>query len=421
MDFPSSGARGFFEILMPGVFLLINLLIFVFCPLLGFADTSAREELFKSLSGNAYSLAFLICFGYLIGVVLRVFRTQWADDWSAKVIARFSPNERNLAYVTDPFFYGNWVRAKCSERLPAGAAQFYDDFWKDKFGTSAMGNTTFYNFCKGIIAKYDEQSAREIFAGEALSRFISGSLFALIISLVLALLNGLVMLIGRVNWMAEIAFAAAVLYAFLALGILLRFRFIRCKEVDTVFAACFANRQEFEKLLPKRSDQLKQQVNPPNERYLERKSLLECVWERIPAGEGLPALSLDQLIALMKERSASKSYLSSIYFAGADIDHPFFLKNDKVAIGIAVLPEDAEKAGKRKRHPHQVEIGVVLRGKLCLHMLEKNQERSCDLKEGDEYVIQRDVCHWITAIPNTPSAFLFLKTNPAQEPRGVDC
>jgi quercetin dioxygenase-like cupin family protein len=196
---------------------------------------------------------------------------------------------------------------------------------------------------------------------------------------------------------------------------------IRCKEVDTVFAACFANGQEFEKLLPKRSNQSKQTMNPPNEHYLELKSLVECAWTQMPAAEGKSALSLDQLITLMKERSTSKPYLSSIYFAGADVDHPYFLKNDKLAIGISVLPEDAEKAGKRRRHPHQIEIIVVLHGRLCLHLFERNQERSCDLNEGDNYVIEKNVCHWITAILNQHSAYMFFKTNPAKEPRGVEC
>jgi quercetin dioxygenase-like cupin family protein len=123
----------------------------------------------------------------------------------------------------------------------------------------------------------------------------------------------------------------------------------------------------------------------------------------------------------MRERSLSKPYLSSLYFAGADVDHPFFLKNETVAIGISVLPEDAEKAGKRKCHPHQVELIVVLLGALSLHTVEGNQKRSYDLKKGAEFVIGKGVCHWITAVSDEPSAYLFVKTNPAQQPRGIDC
>ena len=107
-----------------------------------------------------------------------------------------------------------------------------------------------------------------------------------------------------------------------------------------------------------------------------------------------------------------------MYFAGADVDHPFFLQSDALGVGIAVLPEDAAKALTRKRHPHQVEVVFVLDGALRLH-IESNAP--VVLRKGDHHVIGKNICHWITPIENEPGVFAFVKTNPAQEPRGVSC
>ena len=135
-----------------------------------------------------------------------------------------------------------------------------------------------------------------------------------------------------------------------------------------------------------------------------------------------PGVSLGDLVALMKEGSAAKGYLSSLYFASAEGDHPYFLKNDRVAMGLAVLPEDAEKAGLSKRHPHQKEVIIVLDGTLHLKVVKQSGERvEIDLCQGELYVIEEGECHRITPVRDQNAAFLFVKTNPAQEPRGEEC
>lgn len=155
-----------------------------------------------------------------------------------------------------------------------------------------------------------------------------------------------------------------------------------------------------------------------DEKYVEREKVLNEASRR----GGEQGVSLGDLVALMKEGSASKSYLSSLYFAGAEGDHPYFLKNDRVAMGLAVLPEDAEKAGLSKRHPHQKEVIIVLDGVLHLEVVKQSGERvELDLTQGDLYVIEEGECHRITPVDGKDAAFLFVKTNPAQEPRGEDC
>ena len=137
--------------------------------------------------------------------------------------------------------------------------------------------------------------------------------------------------------------------------------------------------------------------------------------------ERRPAVSLQRLVSLMKERSQTKGYLSSIYFAGAYVDHPFFLKNDRIAVGIATLPEDAEKAGRRKRHPHQQEVIFVLDGRLRLEVDEGGEVAEKLLQQGDVFLIPPGQCHRIQADDELDAPDMFVKTNPPLEPRSEDC
>ena len=155
-----------------------------------------------------------------------------------------------------------------------------------------------------------------------------------------------------------------------------------------------------------------------DEKHVEREKVLSEASRRSEE----PGVSLGDLVALMKQESRSKDYLSSLYFAGAEGDHPYFLKNDRVAMGLAVLPEDAEKAGLSKRHPHQKEVIIVLDGTLRLEVVKQSGERvELDLCQGDLYVIEEGECHRITPVDGKDAAFLFVKTNPTEEPRGEAC
>jgi Arc/MetJ-type ribon-helix-helix transcriptional regulator/quercetin dioxygenase-like cupin family protein len=154
------------------------------------------------------------------------------------------------------------------------------------------------------------------------------------------------------------------------------------------------------------------------EAYHRRAKLLAEAWNNGATPAGLKALMLPALVAAMRQSHQTSHPSTSMYFAGADVDHPYFLQSDALGVGIAVLPEDAAKALVRKRHPHQVEVIFVLDGALRLHI---EAEAPLVLKKGNHFVIGENVCHWITPIENQPGVFVFVKTNPAQEPRGVSC
>ena len=153
-----------------------------------------------------------------------------------------------------------------------------------------------------------------------------------------------------------------------------------------------------------------------------RERLIRGAWDETPSGSVSPrALHLPELVAAMKQQGKITPDLACLYFAGADVDHPYFLQNTALAFGISVLPENAEKAAKSKRHPHQVEVIFVLDGSLDLHVEGRQGVEIHSLSQGDHYVIGKDVCHWITPQEGRSAVFAFAKTNPALEPRSIDC
>ena len=90
--------------------------------------------------------------------------------------------------------------------------------------------------------------------------------------------------------------------------------------------------------------------------------------------------------------------------------------------GISVLPQDAEKASQVKQHPHQTEVIFILQGSLELHFGSSSKiARVRLLSAGEHFVISPGVCHWITPAGSGEAVYLFVKTNPAQEPRSQPC
>jgi len=131
-------------------------------------------------------------------------------------------------------------------------------------------------------------------------------------------------------------------------------------------------------------------------------------------------MTLDALVGLMRSRSKESPRLSSLYFAGADRDHPYFLHTDRVAMGLSVLPEDEPKSRKTKRHPHQHEMIFVLDGALRLEILRNGKWKATALKAGQIKVIYPNKYHRIVS-GGKRAVFLFVKSKPAKEPRELAC
>jgi ABC-type multidrug transport system fused ATPase/permease subunit len=247
-DIPTiGGARGIFEIFVPGVFLLLNLTGIVY--LLPFTDTNTKNLILVCFSNPILSLIIIICFGYLIGVILRLFRTEKADRLSAKWNQKFNSYARQedgtlKLWAYEEFPYIGWIGEVCKLYLPPNALDFYNKTWTCR--RLEGQNRQFFNFCKTMINSVDERATNEIYSAEALSRYISGIFYSLVISSALLFLTTILHFIisGKIMILLLL-----ILFAyFLAIVVLLRyFRFIRIKEVEIVFAATFENRSIFEK------------------------------------------------------------------------------------------------------------------------------------------------------------------------------
>ena len=424
MEFPTSSTRGFFEILMPGVFLLLNILLTIYLLVLKIIPNinDIPDSILKIVASPALFIVLLIVFGYPLGFVLRLLKNKNIDKLSAGYIKFLKPKDKDEYYLTDVFFYNNWMYKKSLSHLPKAASDFYKKYWYDKYSDNAALNTTFINFCKSILSKFDQNSCNEVYAAEATIRFVSGSYYALQISVLLMVLNSYLL-----NKMYP--FKAYLITIFIILGyivllhvILLQYRLLRCKEVDTIFSACFANREKFKKLLPTYLDR-RTITSPAESNYNVRKKIFVELWKaKKKKKELIHSVKLDELISKMKEESEDHPFLSSLYFAGSYIDHPFFIESDKIAIGISVLPEDSEKAGLKKKHPHQTEYLVVLNGTIDVFIKPKNKIEQIVLHENESYEIQKDICHWISINESCKSAaYMFIKTNPSKEPKSKEC
>jgi hypothetical protein len=200
------------------------------------------------VSNAALVLVIAVGFGYLIGMLLRLFQTELPDKLSAAWGRSFESRAREKGrkgfklWATEDFPYIGWIGESCKLYLPPEAQAFYERVWANRKQDGP--NKQFFNYCKILIVANDERSANEIYAAESVTRYISGMFYALILSFVSILLPT----IPRYLSGQSITGIGLLLVAyFLAIVVIVQhFRFIRIKEVETVFAASFKNREIFE-------------------------------------------------------------------------------------------------------------------------------------------------------------------------------
>jgi hypothetical protein len=252
MNIPTiGGARGIFEIFVPGMFLLVNLGVVVY--LFPFVDEETKRLIAAGASDPVVALLVAVGFGYLVGVLLRLFRPALPDKLSAACIRRFGRHRRRgddepalRAYEDFPYF--GWIGEVCRECLGSDEAlEFYEKTWgridegREKKGLSSP----FFNFCKALVSCADEKSANEVYAAEALTRYMSGMFYALVFAFLMILVTVILRYVFDGETMVGLIIVLC-FYLFAIGAILSRFRSIRAKEVGIVFAACFKNRHLFE-------------------------------------------------------------------------------------------------------------------------------------------------------------------------------
>jgi hypothetical protein len=267
MDIPTvGGARGIFELFVPGAFFLLNLMgIAYYVPGL---KTLMQEIVSLGKENPLPATVGVICFGYLFGVLLRLFQVDRVDALSAfsrrftfwfwrprSLVRKFrsirrkeEPKEEAPLWTRDRFPYITLLGNVCERQLlPEEAQDFYRAVWEPRSQQGGRKpNKQFFNFCKTVVGLLDARAGVEAYAEESLGRFIAGMFYTLTIAAALILALWL-----RLGSLAQPFPLKWILLVYLpAILVILRFyRFIRIKETQTLFAASFANRAELAKLL----------------------------------------------------------------------------------------------------------------------------------------------------------------------------
>lgn len=234
------GTRGIFEIFIPGLFLLLNIVAFF---AIIFHNTFKIDINLSGLTDKTLIAVLLIIgFGYLLGVILRLFRAERADKasmWLIRILhgALFKKDDMSKKFAFEDFPYIQWLNFTFKERLSKEIYTFFKDYWLD------YNNKTYFNFIKTIISVEDEKTSSEIYAQESLSRYISSMFYALLFSIIFIIILLLYIDINSINnFDISILWSFLILYIFLTIGILSNYRFIRIKEVHIVIALSYKHK-----------------------------------------------------------------------------------------------------------------------------------------------------------------------------------
>jgi len=79
--------RGFFDLLLPGVFILLHLALVLYA----IGTVAMRDALAELSLRPAFTFVIIVPTGYLIGLALRMTRTGYADRRSAEFPIQFRP------------------------------------------------------------------------------------------------------------------------------------------------------------------------------------------------------------------------------------------------------------------------------------------------------------------------------------------
>jgi mannose-6-phosphate isomerase-like protein (cupin superfamily) len=477
MDISKLGFRTIIGITLPGT-ILVLVCIYSLSNIYEMCNIPLPEYLLLKQE-QILKLFLLFIMSYLVGSILRLNSADNLDDKSSKItVKRFLKRNKNFESATftewkegklgyydilqkmenntidkkfdeiiwryEKFPYPIWQFRKFILYHPFDTYLFFKKFKESmKIGPGGRGKE-FFNYCKMVIHQSCNSTSnsviQEITLAEALVRFYAGTYYGLIFSFwvficllsmqiihLLLFSNSVLFFKSFFTDTYNISLFLAIVRTIIFTGavyimeimIVRRFRGLRIKEVDTVYDALYLiskGNAEVIKTFPIEDRKI-------SEKYKQREDLIKTVFFESKNKDFPPTISLDVLISIMKERCKIHNYLSSLYFAGnnPDYHHPYFLKNDNIAIGLSILPEDIEKTSNYKHHPHQTEIIFVISGSIIIEYDYKIKHGPVILEEGDHFIIEKGQCHMILPADENNAVFLFVKTNPNKEPRGKSC
>ncbi|MDJ0903902.1 MAG: hypothetical protein QNJ55_34455 [Xenococcus sp. MO_188.B8] len=249
MELPNLGKPGsILSILVPGTFLLFNIIVGFYFLL--WNETVSPGDINTFLKESRSSLQVivflvLICVAYLVGAILRLMKCDVLDNisgWYLKNIECLRIKE---------FPYIDWIGLKCGYEYQE-AKKFYELLWENNNSNEKKRKgKSFLNFYKVVLISVDENLANECYAAEAFTRYLSSIFYGLFFSFVIILL----VLIKQYFFLNETLSLTLLgidgFYTVFMFFILRNYRYIRMKEVETLFAATFAAKEKILKLLGK--------------------------------------------------------------------------------------------------------------------------------------------------------------------------
>jgi len=175
--------------------------------------------------------------------------TDFPDHLSASYHQLFNKKSKKKdgsykSWCTEKFPYIDVVgelilRDLCDKSSPI--YEFYTEVWKSR--KREDGNKRFFNFCKIMLFQEgNEMVVAELIAAESVNRYISGMFYSLMFSCVLIFIA--IFLPSGFEW-KMILVSILVSYLYVLWNIVSRFRFIRIKEVQTLFDSSYKSKQSF--------------------------------------------------------------------------------------------------------------------------------------------------------------------------------
>jgi|SRR5579864_8841410 len=240
--------RGFFEIFLPGGFLLTNLVLVAYF----FQGYDSHTKDFLDFLGGHEGIgaAVAVPISYLFGVCLRLLRTSSADELSAHcirltaVLLRPELREARKSFAGERFPYPKTIGQRW-ENLPHDALEFYGQYWSAEGGQRR--DLTSFDFYKSVVESINERAAKEVSAAEALTRHSASMCYALMVSLIFLVVPVVIRLVRHEFSVLLVCLFSGYFLAFL--GVIWNLRFLRAYEVETVIALSFIYRKEFKEII----------------------------------------------------------------------------------------------------------------------------------------------------------------------------
>jgi hypothetical protein len=250
MNIPTiGGARGIFEVLLPGAFLQVNVIVLI--ALAPFFDKASMVAVEKMCSNAIFLAVFFVAVGYFAGMIINIMRTGTVDYISSifvkyflGFVVRYVPRgkvkyEEVVCYSGLRFPYTKWIGHIVENYLPGESCSFFRSTWEGR------DSKEYFNYIKAILLLDGGSQMVEILTAENISRYLANIFY----SLVLSLFMSVVVFLYKVLLLEEYSFiltAVIMFYAFSIYEILKNFRIVRIKEAMVVFTASYKNKHLFQ-------------------------------------------------------------------------------------------------------------------------------------------------------------------------------